>query len=107
MASQKLEPLALTIPEAIKTSGLSRATLTNLLKRGDLKAVKAERRTLIQYAELQRYLAALRPCSPNAPQPTNVAMNAMHWWLENRAALTDCTIRLLKFLIFLNYHCAP
>ena len=52
-------PLAVTIPEAVKASGMSRSSLYEALKRGDLSARKAGRRTLIEFAELQNYLAAL------------------------------------------------
>ncbi len=37
------------------------------------------------------------------PQPqANITKKAVHWCLQNRAALTDFAIRLLKFLIFLH-----
>ncbi len=94
-------PLAFTIPEAIKASGLGRTTLYKILKRRDLKAHKAGRRTLIRYAKLQQYMAALPAYTPNKQPPANAAMNAVHWCLLNRALLTDFTIQLLKFLIFL------
>jgi len=52
-------PIAVTIPEAIKASGLSRTSLYGALKRKELSALKAGRRTLIPFAELQAYLASL------------------------------------------------
>lgn len=52
-------PIALTVPQAVKASGLSRSGLYEALKRGDLVARKAGRRTLIPYAELAAYLASL------------------------------------------------
>ena len=48
-----------TVPEAIKFSGLSRTGIYEALKRGDLTARKAGRRTLISFADLEAYLAAL------------------------------------------------
>jgi len=52
-------PITLTIPEAVKASGCSRTSLYAALKRGDISARKAGRRTLISYADLQAYLASL------------------------------------------------
>lgn len=52
-------PLAITIPDAVKASGMSRTSIYEALKRGDLSARKAGRRTLISFADLQAYLASL------------------------------------------------
>lgn len=52
-------PLAVTIPDAVKASGMSRSSIYEALKRGDLSARKAGRRTLISFADLQAYLANL------------------------------------------------
>ena len=52
-------PLTITIPDAVKVSGLSRSALYGALKRGDLSARKAGRRTLISFADLEAYLASL------------------------------------------------
>lgn len=52
-------PLAVTIPDAVRLSGCSRSALYEALKRGDLTARKAGRRTLIPFAELEAYLASL------------------------------------------------
>ncbi len=48
-----------TLPEAVQFSGMSRTSIYDALKRGDLSARKAGRRTLISFAELQAYLANL------------------------------------------------
>lgn len=48
-----------TLPEAVQFSGMSRSALYEALKRGDLTAKKAGRRTLISFANLQAYLASL------------------------------------------------
>lgn len=48
-----------TMPEAVQYSGMSRSALYEALKRGDLKARKAGRRTLISFADLEAYLANL------------------------------------------------
>lgn len=52
-------PIAVTIPDAVKLSGCSRSALYEALKRGDLIARKAGRRTLISFVDLEAYLANL------------------------------------------------
>jgi excisionase family DNA binding protein len=52
-------PIAVTIPEAVKLSGMSRTSIYEALKRRDLTARKAGRRTLIWFADLDAYLARL------------------------------------------------
>jgi excisionase family DNA binding protein len=52
-------PISVTIPDAVRVSGMSRTSIYEALKRGDLTARKAGRRTLIQFADLQAYLASL------------------------------------------------
>jgi excisionase family DNA binding protein len=54
-------PIAVTIPEAVKATGMSRTAIYDALKRGDLSARKAGRRTLISFADLETYLAGLPP----------------------------------------------
>lgn len=53
------QPIALTVKDAVEVSGIPRSGLYEALRRGDLKALKAGRRTLIPYGELQAYLASL------------------------------------------------
>ena len=53
------KPIAVTIPDAVKVSGMSRSSIYEALKRGDLSARKAGRRTLIAFSDLQAYLASL------------------------------------------------
>lgn len=52
-------PLNLQIPEAVEVSGLSRSRIYEALKLGELRAIKAGRRTLIPVSELEAYLASL------------------------------------------------
>jgi excisionase family DNA binding protein len=52
-------PITLTIPDAVKATDMSRTSIYEALKRGDLTARKAGRRTLISFADLQAYLASL------------------------------------------------
>lgn len=54
-----MTPLAVTIPEAVKLSGMSRTAIYEALKRKDITARKAGRRTLISFVELEAYLASL------------------------------------------------
>ncbi len=57
----EMTSLVYTIPEAIAAAKLSRTTLYEALRTGQLGARKAGRRTLIPVSELQRYLDSL-PC---------------------------------------------
>jgi excisionase family DNA binding protein len=59
-------PLAVTVPEAIKLSGMSRTAIYEALKRQDITARKAGRRTLISFADLEAYLANLPQYQPGA-----------------------------------------
>jgi excisionase family DNA binding protein len=52
-------PIAVTIPEAVKLSGMSRTAIYDALKRQAITARKAGRRTLISFADLEAYLASL------------------------------------------------
>ena len=52
-------PIAVTIHEAVKLSGMSRTSIYEALKRQDITARKAGRRTLISFADLEAYLANL------------------------------------------------
>ena len=56
---QQTPPVAVTIADAVKASGMSRTSIYEALKRGDLTARKAGRRTLIPYTDLQAYVANL------------------------------------------------
>jgi excisionase family DNA binding protein len=53
------EPINLQIPDAVEASGLSRSRIYEALKLGELRAIKAGRRTLIPVCELEAYLASL------------------------------------------------
>jgi excisionase family DNA binding protein len=52
-------PIAYTIPDAVRVSGISRTAIYDALKSGKLLAVKRGKRTLIPYASLSGYLASL------------------------------------------------
>ena len=64
--------IAHTIPQTVQCSGLSRSSIYDALKNGRLKARKAGRRTLIEDAELRRFIEDLPvmgsiPAEANAP----------------------------------------
>ena len=51
--------ITVTIPDAVKATGMSRTSIYQALKRGELVAKKAGRRTLISVADLEAYVASL------------------------------------------------
>lgn len=51
-----MTPIAVTIPDAVKLTGMKRSRIYEALKQGDIPARKAGRQTLIQFADLQRYI---------------------------------------------------
>ena len=51
--------IMLTVPDAVSASGMSRSALYEALRRGDLMARKAGRRTLIARTDLEAFLANL------------------------------------------------
>lgn len=53
-----MDQLAYGLPEACRLLGLGRTTLYAAIKSGELKALKAGRRTLITHQALQQYLGA-------------------------------------------------
>jgi hypothetical protein len=55
----EVEALAYTIPVAVKKGATSRSEIYEALKRGDLKAKKHGRRTVILHNDLMAYLAGL------------------------------------------------
>ena len=54
-----ITPIAVTIPDAVLATGLSRTSIYEALKKGQLSAIKRGKRTLIPYASLSGYLASL------------------------------------------------
>jgi excisionase family DNA binding protein len=59
---------ALSIEEAAARTGLGRVTLYRSIRKGDLVARKAGRRTVILEADLAAYLSALPMIAPKAAQ---------------------------------------
>ncbi len=55
-----VEPISVRIPSAAKLTGLSRSTLYNLIKAGDLEVVKVGSMTLVPYDSLRRFIESRR-----------------------------------------------
>lgn len=53
------QPIAVTIPEAVRLTGIGRSKLYELFRRGDLKPRKAGKRTLLIRTELEEYISSL------------------------------------------------
>jgi len=58
-----IEPLALPIPAACATSGLSRSEIYRRLAAGDIHAIKSGSRTLVLMDSLRAHLASLPPAT--------------------------------------------
>jgi excisionase family DNA binding protein len=54
-----MTPIAMTIPEAVRASGVGRSTIYAELASGRLVARKLGRRTLVMSSELERWLESL------------------------------------------------
>jgi hypothetical protein len=61
-------PLAVTIHEAVRVSGLSRSELYRRLGAGDIRAVKSGSRTLILMDSLRAHLASLPAATFRVPR---------------------------------------
>ena len=66
MPSIQIAPLALKISEACSASRCGRTTLYDAIKRGELRALKRGKSTLILENDLRRWLASLPPITPKA-----------------------------------------
>lgn len=53
------ETISVTIPDAVRATGIARSKLYDLLGTGEIEAVKLGRRTLIRTESLRRYVSAL------------------------------------------------
>lgn len=63
-ASNPAEPIALTVPNAVRFSGIGRSTLYKLLGAGQIESRKLGGRTLVVTASLRAYIAALPDAFP-------------------------------------------
>ena len=64
----RTSPLAVTIPEATRVSGLSRSELYRRLADGKVRAVKSGARTLILMDSLRAHLESLPSATFRAPK---------------------------------------
>jgi excisionase family DNA binding protein len=64
MGISALPPITLTVKTAMARTGLSRSTLYRMLKRGDITALKAKKRTLILTESLDNFLASCKRWQP-------------------------------------------
>lgn len=60
-----IQPIAVTVREAVNICGISRAKLYELIRSGDLKIRKCGSRTLIRYEDLQNLIDALPTAEPS------------------------------------------
>ena len=63
-----LQPLTVSIPEAVRLSGLSRSEIYRQLAAGRINARKSGSRTLVIWASLQAHVAALPPAQFRVPK---------------------------------------
>jgi excisionase family DNA binding protein len=54
-----MPPIAISILEAVRLSGISRSSIYQAIRRGELPIRKSGRRTLILTADLQRWLSEM------------------------------------------------
>jgi hypothetical protein len=66
-----MQPLAVTIPEAVRLSGLSRSELYRQLAAGRIGARKSGTRTLIIWASLRAHIDALPVASFRPPSASS------------------------------------
>jgi excisionase family DNA binding protein len=66
MRTAQTEPVAATIPEACRISGLGRSTVYNLIATGRLKSTKIGKRRLVILASLKAVLNAGAPTAADA-----------------------------------------
>lgn len=61
-----MTPIAITVPEAVRLTGMSRSALYDALKQHKIKAKKAGRRTLFLLADLEAFMGSLPGYEPEA-----------------------------------------
>ena len=59
-----MSPIAITVPEAVRLTGLSRSALYEALKQQKITAKKAGRRTLFLVADLEAFMGSLPSYEP-------------------------------------------
>jgi hypothetical protein len=66
--ASSIEPIAASIPDACRISGLSRSEIYRRLAAGDIRAVKSGSRTLILLDSLCAHVVSLPPATFGAPR---------------------------------------
>ena len=66
MQSNQIAPMALKISEACAASRCGRTTVYEAIKRGELRALKRGKSTLILESDLRRWLDSLPAIAPKA-----------------------------------------
>jgi hypothetical protein len=71
----QLEPMLCSIQAAIKILGRSERSIIDMIARGEIEAVKSDRRTLVVVQSLKDYVASLPKArgTPNNYRQRNVA----------------------------------
>jgi excisionase family DNA binding protein len=65
MSSNPIAPMALKVAEACAASRCGRTTVYEAIKRGELRALKRGKSTLILESDLRRWLEAMPAIKPN------------------------------------------
>jgi hypothetical protein len=76
LSQEPTAPIAYTIPQAVRASGLSRTALYLAIGRGDLRARKCGARTIIITSELRRFLRSLPRMGTGNKMPDPEALPA-------------------------------
>lgn len=58
VATKRMEPISVKIPEAVRLSGISRSRIYELMRSGDLKFAKVGTSTLILVESLREFIHA-------------------------------------------------
>lgn len=70
MNTEITAPLAHRVPDACRRLGIGRSVLYELIKAGEVRAIKIGARTLIPEAELQKVIAARMELAPEGQRAT-------------------------------------
>src|SRR6185503_3945597 len=76
-------PLAYSVSAACRVGGVGRTKLYQAIGRGELRAVKSGRRTLILSEDLRAWLQALPPIEPARPQVGLTPKSGQPGWHES------------------------
>ncbi|MDB5721884.1 MAG: DNA-binding protein [Alphaproteobacteria bacterium] len=63
-----VQPISLRLPDAVRLTGLSRSTLYELMRSGDIEHLKVGRATLIPYRSLQSFVEQRSKAGTRSPK---------------------------------------